>query len=490
MSATKLLAGALLAGISIATGEVTVVVTAASIGINWLAEELPGLWPALRQGSQPAPLAAAYAAAIRQAATRLEEDYRRTVDGRSDLAAFKLVAGCAASLSDAEFPPGVASVDTAQRALEEALEPLLHGHDPRQADYLRKHLLLASIVAFQEQLVAQEAAWRAFHGLLLQGLAANSAALMAKLDGFAQVLAAWSDPAVGLAALRGSLARLEASTARIEDTTGETLDVARRIAQMIDELAQRPASGGVTFHNQGMKVGGNVYQAPHQYFGSAHAEGGGTAIVHNTFGAPSPAAPKPVTVLFLAANPSDTQRLRLDREMRAIQKRLQAASDGARFTVEQVWAARRDDVVNGLQRHRPDLVHFAGHGSEEGRLLVEGATGLAEALTPGELRVFLAAVPGIRCVLLNACWSDALANELIQAVDCVAGMPVEVSDSAAIRFAAWFYGSLANGLSVQEAFEVAKAQMLPELGPQGLTDATAPRLRTRPGVDAAAMRFV
>lgn len=459
MTGMKLLAGALLAGIGIATGEVTLVATAAAVGVNWASEGLAGLWPGVAARQQSQPLVAAYAAAIRKGVAHLEAEYRRTVDPRSDLAAFRLVAGCAASVADAEFPAGVVSVNAAQDALAEALAPLLHGHDERQAAFLRERLLPVCAVAFQAQLVQDDAAWRAFHGALLQTMAANSARLQATMDRFIDVLASWSDPTAGMETLRA-------------------------------EIARQPLTGDVRFDNRGMQVQGDVYQAERQYFGSAHAEGSGTATVINTLGTPPSADPQPITILFLAANPTDTIRLRLDREMRAIQTRLQTSSSGARFQVEQVWAARREDVVNGLQRHRPDLVHFAGHASEDGRLLVEGTTGFAEALTPNELRVFLAAVPGIRCVVLNACWSDALAGELLQAVESIAGMPVEVNDTAAIQFAAWFYGSLANGLNVQAAFEVAKAQMLPALGPQGLTDATAPRLRTRPGVDAATIRLV
>ncbi|QLQ07144.1 MAG: hypothetical protein HZY76_14575 [Anaerolineae bacterium] len=74
----KLLAGALLAGMGILTGQATLIATAGGVGVNWLAEGLAGLWPTL--GGRPSdPLAKAYAAAIRDAVDKLEADYIRTV---------------------------------------------------------------------------------------------------------------------------------------------------------------------------------------------------------------------------------------------------------------------------------------------------------------------------------------------------------------------------------------------------------------------------
>lgn len=253
-SANKLLAGALLAGMGIVTGEATLLATASGVGVNWLAEGLAGLWPALA-GKPSGPLARAYAAAIRSAVDQLEAEYVRTVDPRSDRAAFRLVAACADQVAAAEFPAGVASVGTAQTALNAGLAALLHGHDERQAAFLRERLLPACAVAFQQQLVQNNDAWRAFHGLILQALAVNSAALQASMGHVVEVLAAWGDPVTS----RAQLQRIEAQ---------------------LTELANRPAAPAQSvFDNRDMRVGGNVYQAgQNQYFGSAHAEGGGTAV--------------------------------------------------------------------------------------------------------------------------------------------------------------------------------------------------------------------
>jgi len=68
-------------------------------------------------------------------------------------------------------------------------------------------------------------------------------------------------------------------------------------------------------------------------------------------------------ILFLAANPEDTVRLRLDEEVRSIDEALRKTEFRKQFEIVQHWAVRIDDVLECLLRHQPDLVPFSGHGS-------------------------------------------------------------------------------------------------------------------------------
>jgi len=463
----KLLAGALLAGMGIVTGQATLIATAGGVGVNWLAEGLAGLWPSL--GGRPAdPLAQAYAAAIRSAVDTLAADYAHTIDPRADRAAFRLVAACADQVAAAEFPAGVNGVDTAQTALNAGLAALLHGHDQRQATFLKERLLAACTAAFQRQLVQDEAAWRAFHSLILQALAVNNAAMLAKTDRFLDVMAAWGDPA----ASRAQLQRIE--------------------AQLV-ELADRPAHPAQpVFDNRGVRVGGAVYQAAgNQYLGSAHAQGGGTATVVNILGGPATSvgatsSPAPVPILFLAANPLDTPRLRLDQEARRVDEALRRGRFGERFHLDQHWAVRSQDLLDALLRRRPVIVHFAGHGDAAGQLILEGEAGRAAPIAPAAIAALLAAPSSVRCAVLNACWTDALAAALLETTACVIGMTSDVGDAAAVAFAAGFYRALADGESVAAAAAAGRAEAVAEGGEEA---ALAVQVRAADGVDPAAIRF-
>jgi hypothetical protein len=197
-------------------------------------------------------------------------------------------------------------------------------------------------------------------------------------------------------------------------------------------------------------------------------------------------APSRLRILFLAANPAGTTPLRLDHEVKAVTEALRS-SLGDRFELQQSWAAGEQDIQDGLLRHKPDIVHFSGHSTSGGRMVLERSSELGQEerlWLQGLARVFEAARGQIRCVVLNACHSEIAAQVLAQFVGCVVGMSSAVDDEAAIRFSWAFYNALGHGMSVKAAFDLAKAQIL--FGDSAMAE--VPRL-VAVGVDPAGVTF-
>ncbi len=192
-------------------------------------------------------------------------------------------------------------------------------------------------------------------------------------------------------------------------------------------------------------------------------------------------AHQPAIILFLAANPSTTTRLRLDEEVRAIDQALRQADYRDQFDLEQHWAVRVADLQELLLRHQPHIVHFSGHGSQAGQLLLEDDQGRAFAVPPDALsRLFAILCDRVRCVVLNACYSEPQAQAIAAHIDCVIGMPDAIGDAASLNFAASFYQALAYGRDVQTAFDLGcnriDLQALDEPGkPKLLTQRSDPR---------------
>ena len=162
-----------------------------------------------------------------------------------------------------------------------------------------------------------------------------------------------------------------------------------------------------------------------------------------------------VVILFLAANPSTTTRLRLDEEVRAIDQALRQANYRDQFDLRQHWAVRVGDLQELLLRHQPHIVHFSGHGSPAGQLLLEDERGREFAVPPDALsRLFAILRDNLRCVVLNACYSESQAQAIAAHIDCVIGMPDAIGDAASLTFAASFYQALGYGRDVQTAFDL------------------------------------
>ena len=192
-------------------------------------------------------------------------------------------------------------------------------------------------------------------------------------------------------------------------------------------------------------------------------------------------------ILFLAANPWDTDQLRLSEEVRTIDERLRGAEFRDRFELIQHWAVRSTDLSDYLLRHTPHIVHFAGHGSTSGKIVLEDEVGNAKTVPPEALsRLFGILKDNIRCVVLNACPTEAQAEGIVQEIDCVVGMSREIDDVDAISFAGGFYRGLAYGRSVQTAFDLG----CNEIDLDSLGEGAIPKLLAKPGVDAAEITVV
>lgn len=186
---------------------------------------------------------------------------------------------------------------------------------------------------------------------------------------------------------------------------------------------------------------------------------------------------KPIKILFLASNPKNSIRLRLDEEMREIDRVLRQSEFRDRFVIQQHWAVRVADLQEFLLRHKPDIVHFSGHGSAASEIILEDHNGRPRPVSKRALsQLFSLLRENIRCVILNACYSQLQAQAISEHIDCVIGMSKAIGDSAAIHFAASFYQALGYGQNVKTAFELGCSQIdLASLKEQSTPQLLAPK---------------
>jgi CHAT domain len=207
--------------------------------------------------------------------------------------------------------------------------------------------------------------------------------------------------------------------------------------------------------------------------------------------------PTKQTILFLAANPSGTDQLALDREARAIRVELERSGFRDRFELETRWAAEPLDLLRELRKLKPTIVHFSGHGGgehdhrpgeephrdggEARGLFFQGPDGRAQVVTTEAFtETFGAAGASVRLVVLNACYSEAQAEALLAHIDCVVGMDGAIRDDVARSFAIGFYGGLGEGEPIAAAYRHGRAAISLEALPGG----GRPQLKIRAGVDA------
>lgn len=181
-------------------------------------------------------------------------------------------------------------------------------------------------------------------------------------------------------------------------------------------------------------------------------------------------------ILILSANPKNTDKLRLDQEVREIKAAIKRANNREQFEIVTSLAIRVEDLRRALLEYQPAIVHFSGHGSGSTGLALENNSGQVQLVSTEPLaRLFGLFQDKIECVLLNACYSQTQADAIHQHIDYVVGMNQAIGDVAAIEFAIGFYDALGAGRSYEDCFEVGCASV--DL--QGIPESDTPVLKAR-----------
>ena len=170
-------------------------------------------------------------------------------------------------------------------------------------------------------------------------------------------------------------------------------------------------------------------------------------------------------ILILASNPKGTISLKLDTEIRELRLVIERSPARDRFTIETRLAVRPQDLQSALLEVKPKIVHFCGHGEGERGLVLENDSGEPHLVSTEALAdLFRHFSHQIECVLLNACYSQVQAEEIVKHINFVIGMRQPILDRSAIAFSEGFYGALGAGESIAKAYEFGCNRIHLELG--------------------------
>lgn len=195
--------------------------------------------------------------------------------------------------------------------------------------------------------------------------------------------------------------------------------------------------------------------------------------------------PKPERLRVLILGASSKGDLRVGREQKRIRAAVESALHRDHIELDVRPAATADDLLDGITKFRPHVVHFSGHSNEDlivfedeqdephpGVIVTAGA--FAKAIKATDDPPLL--------VLLNSCRSAAQIDKLVALVVPFAiGMADSIEDGDAINYAAQFYAAIANGQSIKSSHLSGQAAL--ELA--GLEGAELPTLAWAADVDPA-----
>lgn len=193
--------------------------------------------------------------------------------------------------------------------------------------------------------------------------------------------------------------------------------------------------------------------------------------------------PKPEKLRVLILGASSEGDLRVGREQKRIRSAVESALHRDQIDLDVRPAATTADLLDGIAKFRPHVVHFSGH-SDDDLIVFEDER---DELHEGVIITAAAFSNAVRAtdeppllVLLNSCNSASQIDSLVaEVVPFAIGMAEEIDDGDAINYAAQFYASIANGQSISSAHLAGKVRL--EL--DGLDGAELPTLAWASDVD-------
>lgn len=200
--------------------------------------------------------------------------------------------------------------------------------------------------------------------------------------------------------------------------------------------------------------------------------------------------PKPEKLRVLILGASSEGDLRVGREQKRIRAAVESALHRDQIELDVRPAATTEDLLDGITKFRPHVVHFSGHSSTD-LIVFEDETDEPHEGVIVTARAFARAVSATDdpplLVFLNSCNSAAQIDELVREVAPFAiGMADSIGDGDAITYATRFYAAVANGQSIRSAHMSGQAAL--ELA--GLDSADLPTLAFAAGADPSSAILV
>lgn len=189
-----------------------------------------------------------------------------------------------------------------------------------------------------------------------------------------------------------------------------------------------------------------------------------------------------LAVLYLTASPDKNSRLRVDLEVKKVREAVRGSIFRDNIEVQFRPAADLDVIIEGLNDHRPQVVHFSGHSdvggiaADDGKVSNAGYRDVSYELLAQALK---ATDNPPKVVVLNSCESSSARKALLRVASVLISMRTGVSDIAATAFAPRFYAAIASGQSVKAAFD----QGVAAVWATSLSEKDTPELHAQPTVN-------
>ncbi len=166
-----------------------------------------------------------------------------------------------------------------------------------------------------------------------------------------------------------------------------------------------------------------------------------------------------IRILFISSGFNNNNFLRFDKEFKSIKDSFYTSVDRDKFRFIKIVASRLSDLTQSFLEYNPQFVHFSGHGSRQGIILMDFDNDERVISSNSLGKLFELFSKSIQCVFLSSCYSESQAEIISKHIPFVIGVKDSISDNEAINFSSNFYKAIGLGKSIETAFEVSNINL-------------------------------
>lgn len=158
-------------------------------------------------------------------------------------------------------------------------------------------------------------------------------------------------------------------------------------------------------------------------------------------------------ILFIYCSPSDQDRIRIDREHRALDAIIREHE--AKQDITRLQAATLEDIIDALSKKNYSVLHFSGHG-DHNTICLDSSHGNSIILDVDGIKTILTSISRKpRLIVFMSCYSYSMVSTLHELCPHIICVRKEADDNAAIDFSSLFYSLLMKTQDIRYSFSMA-----------------------------------
>ena len=159
-----------------------------------------------------------------------------------------------------------------------------------------------------------------------------------------------------------------------------------------------------------------------------------------------------VKILFVASNPIGTAKFQLEKEYLEIRRIFRPKR--TKFEVTELFNSTLDDLLEAVQREKPDILHIAAPSTDKYLILHRPDDTVRSVSYHILASIFILFQPYVKCVFMNTRCSSIFLKKISNALQCAIGSKNLVNDNVSVLFSSGFYTAIAEGKTFDKAFSV------------------------------------